>query len=214
MQQRKDLEEIGKRILSETRTELYLALRFLGPALDAMGYQIDLRTRTVGTDGASIHFNPQYLIRTFMEWPRSLTRTYLHMLMHGLFRHIYARDRYADGELFDLCADIAAEALVDSIDEPAVKQVPSDFRESCFRKWKEEVQILTAEKLYQYFSGQPKDMKLRRRLAAEFCRDDHSFWGPPKDDARPPEEQQASRHAQQEEWQKRALKTQDLLSGT
>ncbi len=214
MQQRKDLEEIGKRILSETRTELYLSLRFLGPALDALGYQIDLRTRTVGTDGAVIRFNPRYLIRTFMEWPQSLTRAYLHMLMHGLFRHIYAREQYPDGELFDLCADIAAESLVDSIDDPAIKQVPSDFRESCYRKWREEVQVLTAEKLYHYFSGQPKDVERRRKIAAEFGRDDHGFWETPEDNSRPPQEAQANRQAQQEEWQKRARKTQDLLAGT
>ena len=50
MQQRKNLENIGERILGAVRTELFLDMRFLGPALDALGYVMDLSTRTVGTD--------------------------------------------------------------------------------------------------------------------------------------------------------------------
>ena len=123
MQQRKDLEAIGNRILNETRTELYLAMRFMGPALDALGYQMDLMTRTLGTDAEVIRFNPQYLIAEFLEHPRRLNRCYMHILIQCLFRHVFARTQYEDEELFHLCADIAAESIVDAMDEPVLAAV-------------------------------------------------------------------------------------------
>ena len=147
MQQRLELEEIGYRILSEIRTELYLSMRFMGPALDALGYQMDLSTRTVGTDAEMIRFNPQYLMAEFLEHPRRLSRAYMHILIHCLFRHPFSQRVFGDQELFDLCADIAAEAILDSIDAPVLAEIPSDFRESWDRKLTEEVHVLTAEKL-------------------------------------------------------------------
>ena len=38
MKAHQDLSDFGNRILTEARTELYLAMRFMGRALDSLGY--------------------------------------------------------------------------------------------------------------------------------------------------------------------------------
>ena len=67
MKTRIELEETGNKILNAVRTELYLSMRFMGPALGSLGFRMDLSTRTVGTDAAFIRFNPTYLLHTYFE---------------------------------------------------------------------------------------------------------------------------------------------------
>ena len=79
---RLELEQAGKRVLEASRTELYIDMRFFGGALNSLGYEMDLSTTTVGTDAVSIRFNPNHVLRLFVEEPGKLNRTYLHMLLH------------------------------------------------------------------------------------------------------------------------------------
>ncbi|MBR2189648.1 MAG: metallopeptidase, partial [Eubacterium sp.] len=161
-----------------------------------------------------IRFNTQYLIAEFLERPRRLCRCYMHMLIHCLFRHPFAKQQYTDAELFDLCADIAAEAILDSIDHTVVYEIPSDFRTSWYRQLKEEIHVLTAEKLYQYFTEHPCDVETELRLKQEFLQDDHSFWERMNKDQKAPDRQQTEQRRQQEQnWKNRAKSTQSLLEG-
>ena len=109
---REKLEQMGFRILDAVRTELLLSMRFMAPALNSLGFKMDLATSSAGTDAAYIRFNPGFLLQVYVERPRRMNRMYMHMLIHCLFRHMFsARDR-EDPELWDLCCDIAAESLV------------------------------------------------------------------------------------------------------
>lgn len=184
MKTRVELEETGKKILNMVRTELYLSMRFMGPALGSLDFQMDLSTRTVGTDAGSIRYNPVFLMQTYLERPELLNRTYMHMLMHCLFRHMFSAKEHKDGELWDLCCDIAAESVVDSMDYPTILRVTSDFRQQWYEKLEREVKVLTAEKLYHYFSIRKRDPYMEESLRQEFALCDHSFW----ERMRPPEE--------------------------
>ena len=101
---REKLEQMGFRILDAVRTELLLSMRFMAPALNSLGFKMDLATSSAGTDAAYIRFNPGFLLQVYVERPRRMNRMYVHMLMHCLFRHMFsARERE------DLCAH--ADAL-------------------------------------------------------------------------------------------------------
>ncbi len=176
MKTRLELEETGNKILNEVRTELYLAMRFMGPALGSLGFRMDLSTRTVGTDAAFIRFNPTHLLKSYIERPELLNRTYMHMLMHCIFRHMFSAKEHKDSELWDLCCDIAAESVVDSMDYPVIWRVTSDFRQEWYEKLTKEVSVLTAEKLYHYFILRKRDPYLEESLRQEFALCDHSFW--------------------------------------
>lgn len=154
MQQREKLKEVGEKILESSRTELLLEMRFLGPALGSLGYRMDLSTRTIGTDAAFIRFNPTYLTQTYIEQPRRINRAYMHILMHCLFRHMFGAVTCTHAEnpgLWDLACDIAAEATVDSLDYPCLRQRTSDLREETYRSLREQAGLLTAERIYAYF---------------------------------------------------------------
>lgn len=174
---RLELEQAGKHVLDAARTELYIDMRFFGGALSSLGYEMDLSTTTVGTDAVSIRFNPSHVLRLFVEEPGKLNRTYLHMLLHCIFMHMYTSARFEDERLFDLCADIVVESILDGMDYQCIYRVSSDYRDRWYALLEKEVKTLTVEKLYKYFSEDHElDILELEKLEREFKLDDHGFW--------------------------------------
>ena len=176
MGNRVELDEMGKRILDASRTDLYLSMRFLGPALHSLGFIMDLSTTTVGTDAAYIRFNPNHLFRLYVDRPRRLNRTYLHMILHCVFRHMFTARKKEDRELWDLSCDIAVTSIIDSMDYRAVAELTPEFRQRVYDRLQEEIHVLTAERIYQYFLERKRNYMEELQLAAAFALDDHSFW--------------------------------------
>ena len=150
MRQKEKLESLGKKILNVSRTDILLNLPYLNTALLSLDYAMDLTTTSVGTDAFSIRFNPGYLFRLYQDAPVMVNRTYMHMLMHCLFRHVFSTTRFSDERLFNLACDIAAEHILDSMDEPAIHRPLSDLREDIYACLEKEIGVFTAEKIYQY----------------------------------------------------------------
>lgn len=176
MGNRIELEEMGKRILDSSRTELYLSMRFLGPALNSLGFVMDLSTTTVGTDAAYIRFNPNHLFRLYVDRPRQLNRTWMHMLLHCVFRHMFTAKEKEDRELWDLASDIAVGYILDSMEYGAVAELTPEFRQRVYDRLEAEVRVLTAERIYQYFIERKRNYLEELQLAAAFALCDHSFW--------------------------------------
>ena len=173
---RVELEEMGKRILDSSRTELYLSMRFLGPALNSLGFVMDLSTTTVGTDAAYIRFNPNFLFRLYVDRPRQLNRTWMHMLLHCVFRHMFTAREKEDRELWDLASDIAVDYILDSMEYGAVAELTPEFRRRVYDRLEAEVRVLTAERIYQYFIERKRNYLEELQMAAAFALCDHSFW--------------------------------------
>ena len=165
-QTREKLEEMGFRILDAVRTELILSMRFMAPALNSLGFKMDLATSFAGTDAAYIRFNPGFLLQTYVERPRKMNRMYVHMLVHCLFRHMYSVKEREDPELWDLSCDIAAESVVDSMTYDVIARSHSSFREYWYEKLEQEVRILTAEKIYARFMENDRDYSVEEALEA------------------------------------------------
>lgn len=182
---KQELEEMGFRILNASRTELYLSMHFMGSSLNSLGFIMDLRTTTVGTDAAYIRFNPNYLLQMYLNQPHLVNRTYMHMLMHCLFRHMFSAREHKDAELWDISCDIAVESVIDSMDYPAIWRLQSDYRDRWYERLNNDVKILTAERIYQYFMETRCDPYEEERLKKEFSRCDHSFWDRMQDEQDP-----------------------------
>ncbi len=172
------LSETGMRVLGQSRTELYIDMRFMGGALSSLSYEMDLSTTSVGTDAVSIRFNPSYVLQLFVEEPGKLNRTYIHMLLHCIFRHMYTSRNFEDVRLFDLCADIVVESILDGMDYQCIYRVSSDFRDRWYTKLEKELKVLTVEKLYRFFSDPENQLEELEyeKLEREFKLDDHGFW--------------------------------------
>ena len=189
MGNRVELDEMGKRILDASRTELYLSMRFLGPALHSLGWIMDLSTAFVGTDAAMIRFNPNYLFQLYVNRPRFLNHTYLHMILHCVFRHMFTAREKEDRELWDLASDIAVDAIIDSMEYRAVAELTPEYRQKWYSRLEEEIHVLTAERIYQYFIERKRNYLEEMQLAQIFAYDDHSFWERMEDEEENPSEE-------------------------
>lgn len=184
------LQRIGEAILSASRNDIYLSMRFLDIALSGLDYRMNLNTVTVGTDGINILFNPTYLQRVYQQDLVELNRVYLHMILHCIFRHELNREG-RDEEFWTVACDIAVESVLDGIDNRAVNLMLSAFREETYDWLREECPVLTAEAVYQALLRHKVDYLELLRLKQEFYRDDHQFWT--NEDKQPPEEEASQR---------------------
>lgn len=167
--------EIGGRIFELSRNELYLSMRFFDLALGKLEFTLDLSTLTLGTDGVSCFYNPNYLMNLYEENRILVNRAYVHMLLHCIFRHMYQDSPYGE-EYHDLACDIAVESVIDAMDYKAVFLTVRDEREEIYRELRSELPVLTAEGIAGWLVRRRLSCEEFGRLAAEFRRDDHDFF--------------------------------------
>ena len=146
------LEEIGRRIWNASRNEIYISMRFFDLALASLEPKLNLNTRSIGTDGIHILYNPSYVIERYRSDSVLVNRDYLHLLFHCMFRHMMnAQDR--DAEKWNLACDIAVEAILDGMQQRCVHLVPSDGREQIYEQLRNHMKVLTAEGIYHFLKG-------------------------------------------------------------
>ncbi len=172
---KEQLSRMGVRILNLSRNELYISMRFLDIALARLDYAMNLSTKTIGTDGKSILYNPRYLMDTYTVGRVYVNRAYMHMLIHNLFCHDFSW-KGKNKENWNLACDIAAESIVDSIDAAAVFVTVSDYREYVYSRLKKEMKVLNAQSIYHYLENTFISQREFDRMCRAFKVDDHSFW--------------------------------------
>ena len=169
------LNDLGSRILNQSRYELSLCMRHLARALDRLPYEMDFNTQRMGTEGERIHFHPEFIFQLFMESPQKLNRLYMHSLLHCLFRHMFKNEDKKE-ELWNMACDIHVEYVLDSLDVDLLKRPAGEYRENTFQRLEEKIKTLSAERIYQYLEEADLDYDARERLEREFYKDDHVFW--------------------------------------
>ena len=169
------LNDLGSRILNQSRYELSLSMRHLARALDRLPYEMDFNTQRMGTEGERIHFHPEFIFQLFMESPQKLNRLYMHSLLHCLFRHMFKNEDKKE-ELWNMACDIHVEYVLDSLDVDLLKRPAGEYRENTFQSMEEKIKTLSAERIYQYLEEADLDYDAWERLEREFYKDDHVFW--------------------------------------
>ena len=179
---RKSANRLGRQILTLTRNGLFVSLRFLDVALCQFDYlssdQIaggPINVRTIATTGQHLIFDPQYIIEQYMKDKQGLSRDYLHIVLHCVFRHPFVSENL-NQEYWDLACDIAVENIISDLD---VKQTQTRNVEDIDREIKRirgMVRQVTAEYLYNYLmsgTASQRDIDKWKKL---FYRDDHRVW--------------------------------------
>ncbi len=195
---------LGREILSTVRSDLYLSLRFLDAALSGLTFEMSPLIGSSATDGEKLYFQPRYLFRSFEENPVLINRAFLHNLLHCLFSHLYLEPAQ-DRALWDLSCDICTESILDSLDIPCLRKVPSSLREETYRYIQDhQISLLTPGRLCHLLEGSIFYHQNMLLLEQEFCIDSHQFW--PRDKKDP--SQNPEQHRQnQEKWQELGNKT-------
>ena len=195
--------ELGQKILTAARSELYLNLPFLDAALCSLPLSTRESTPSLATDGTALFYNGAYLAQRY-ERARSLVcRAYLHSLLHCMLRHP-PKKAGRDGDLWDLACDIAVESILDALPQRClVPAVPRHRRAHWYGLLQAEMKVITAEAVYRYFRRHPLDEMDKATLAREFLEDDHRLWERAQNDE---QEQNAS-----SQWQNIAERIQTQL---
>lgn len=173
------LDSIGRKILAAARNELYLKMRFMDVALSSLIFVLDEGACGMGTDGLYLYYNPQYLGGLYREDRVMVNRIYLHLVLHGIFRHMIRR-KGREEERYSLACDIVTESIIDGMRHRCVLRSRSWLRRETYRRLGKEMKVLTAEKVYGALEKWDLSEVEFERLAGEFRVDDHSYW--PADD--------------------------------
>lgn len=182
---------IGRDILVTARNQLYLKMRFLDVALSGYSFRMDDGIQTVGTDGITIYYSTKYLGGLFREDPVCVDRLYLHMVLHGIFRHMLRR-KNRDKKYYDLSCDVAVESVIDSMSYPCVRKSQSWIRRETYRKLRGKMKVLSADRIYEQLTEWNMTEEEIGKLEEDFCADSHSYW--PRDDSK--KKQQIEKHWQ------------------
>ena len=173
------LDSIGRKILAAARNELYLKMRFMDVALSSLIFVLDEGACGMGTDGLYLYYHPQYLGGLYREDRVMVNRIYLHLVLHGIFRHMIRR-KGREEERYSLACDIVTESIIDGMRHRCVLRSRSWLRRETYRRLGKEMKVLTAEKVYGALEKWNLSEAEFARLAGEFRVDDHSYW--PADD--------------------------------
>lgn len=179
-------DAVGREILTVSRNELYLNMRFLDLSLSSLNYVMNTNTYGLGTDGFSLFFDPQYLVDLYRLDRIRINRAYLHNVFHCIFRHLLKQGS-REKRLWDLACDIATEHVIDGLHHRSIRYPRNAFRSNFYGSLEKKLKVLTAEKIYKLFvDEQPQEYQIRK-LEKEFRIDDHSMWPkPPENDNQPP----------------------------
>ena len=166
------IEAISREIFSQVRTTIVLNMRFLDMAVFRL--RPTAENTTLATDGERLYYGPNWLLRRYQQESNAVTRDYLHVLLHCIFRHPFVHSLIAKS-LWNLSCDIAVEGLICewkqqhfSISKEVKRQTVVDFLHT-------KVKPLTAEKLYHYFLDHPPEADWE----SLFLADDHDLWYQP-----------------------------------
>ena len=198
-------EGICLQMLVNSRTELYLEMRYLDLALSGLDLQITTELEGIGTDGRILAAHPKILSDLFEKDRRLVNRVYLHIVVHCLLRHLFKKPR-KDAFLWRLSCDIAAESIIDSMHSRCIRTGISRLRMNVYDRLRRQLKVLTAEGIYHVLTeSRPAPYQLQQ-LQEAFCIDDHSLWPGPEGDRPSPQTQML-----QEKWQDISEKTQTSM---
>jgi predicted metal-dependent peptidase len=152
-----------------------LHLRFLDSALIQIVPFAETNLRDLATDGKYLYYNSWHVLGAYKKEKEIPARDYLHVTLHCVFRHIFV-SRKIQTELWDLACDIAVENLITGLGTEAVSCSRETNEEEMIARLREDVQPLTAEKIYRYFLNREITADECRRMRERFYADSHEGW--------------------------------------
>lgn len=176
-EEQKKISALAEQILKLAHDDILVHLRFFDRALAELVWKERLHTECFATDGKNCYYDPLFVLQVYQKEPKSVARSYLHLLLHCVFSHSFQYDKL-EADLWDLAADIAVENVILELKLPSVSL---EQDEVCLRKLQvlqEDAGALTAERIYRYFKNNPPTASEREELTKLFCRDVHTLWKP------------------------------------
>ncbi|MBR1930923.1 MAG: hypothetical protein IJ833_05540 [Lachnospiraceae bacterium] len=166
---------LANQILQLAHDDILIHLRFFDMALANLRWQERPHMGCVATDGRVCYYDPIYVLKEYQSEPGSISRLYLHVLLHCIFSHSYHAEKL-ERENWDLAVDIAVENVIQEMRLANMSLPQDEDRLRKLKGLKEDAGGLTAERLYRYFRNHPVTPAQREELQALFVRDSHELW--------------------------------------
>ncbi len=175
-----EARKIALQILTLTRNGLFVSLRFMDVALCQFDYvsseyaDLPFEIRTTATTGEHMIYDPRYIIQQYMRDRKALSRDYLHIVLHCVFRHPFVSTRL-NREYWDLACDIAVENTVCELELKQTEVFSADEIKNELEKIREFVTKMNAENLYRYLLTEQASARDIARWKQLFHRDEHDI---------------------------------------
>lgn len=174
MEKSEQINKLAYDIMRLSGNMLIVHLRFLDSAMSLLQLVRVDGTGFVATDGRHILYDPVTVLKMYKSSNELVTRNYLHMLMHCVFRHNMV-GTLVDRDAWGLACDMAVENIINELDIPAVKTDRESRQIPVIEGIKEKTKYLNAEKIYNYLITDVSSDQIHEWTPL-FCADDHSVW--------------------------------------
>lgn len=171
----KKVAALARQVMDLARDELLIHLRFLDGAFSGVALTERFGLEGMAGNGRELLYDPVTVLRWYRTDPRLPGRVLLHSLLHNVFSHSFAYEKL-DTELWDLAADIAAEAVILELGLEAASLDTDGELQGKLRVLREDAGALSAEKLYGFFRKNPPSVRVREEYARAFAKDLHLLW--------------------------------------
>ncbi len=167
--------ELAGRIMDFAREQIMVSMSFLSRALFKMPLICADTVESCGVNGRIMLYNPDYVVRDFKRENSRPTRAFLHMILHCIYSHPFHYEDM-DRECWDLAADMAVEQTITDLGLACTKTLEDERITRVLKSMKENVPVITAEKVYRFLLDNPEKAEINLEKAEEFRRDDHLHW--------------------------------------
>lgn len=169
-------EQLSAEILRMAKNKLLVNLRFLDVALSRPALKpAEDKTTCCATDGAVFIYSPKHIITTFKVEEDMVTRSFLHMIFHCVFKHMFVSS-LVNTDLWDIACDIAVESAINDLGLDYLKTLRAEQQMQLIEGYKSEIKTLSAEKLYRFLLDKKLPQKSIDTLKMLFKADEHFLW--------------------------------------
>ena len=176
--------ELANKILAYSCDRLVAALPLMSHALLRMPYDLqpelpDGAVQRCGTDGKKIFWEASNVLRLFKNHAEQIPHSFLHMVLHCVYTHMYAYEKMEADFCFFVC-DIAVENVIDQLPAISKPEKLKNRQETVIEILRPYVPDMTAEQIYRTLQQEEELQELVRMNADAFHMDEHCFWKKPQ----------------------------------
>ncbi len=165
---------LAQQALDLAKNSLLVNLRFMNAAFARLAY-LPSPGSTLATDGAHVRYDPLTLARSYAAEPASLSRAYLHLVLHNVFLHPFSGQQ-VDALRWDTACDIVVERTIGELDLPATRTKHAARQLATLARIDAALPVATAETVYRYLLNQHLSDEEVAQLREPFYTDDHEPW--------------------------------------
>lgn len=170
------IQELAAEVVALAQSRLMADLRFLSPSLEQLRpTALSGLNVLFATDGRTLYYAPESLLRAFHAQQSAPTRALLHVTLHCLLGHPFQRQE-KDNALWNIACDIAAEEIIRELDIPSCALLEDAGQDDWLFRLREACPKMTAQELYNFLLERQYPADVLAELREKFSRDSHLLW--------------------------------------